>query len=85
MLGVSVVIDEVQCPICGINTEVDRKSWFYTCTGCGSGINMIGIWWKEKTGNNWLELSQKEKKIVSDSYFSRDQGITDWKNVLIEL
>ena len=65
--------DDQQCPICDTITEVGKRSWFHTCRGCGSGINMIGIWWKDKTGEDWLELSQEKKIVAGDSYFSRTQ------------
>ena len=77
--------DEYHCPICGTDTEVGKRSWFYTCRGCGSGINLIGIWWKENSGESWLELSQEKKKVIGDSYFSRAQDEVDWSSIVIEI
>lgn len=73
------------CPICGTSTKAERRAWFYTCIGCGSGINMIGIWWKEKTGTNWLELSEKDKQTAGEQFFSKEKDSRDWSSVVIEL
>jgi len=73
------------CPICGTSTTVERRAWFYTCIGCGSGINMIGIWWKENTGTNWLELSEQDKQNAGDKFFSRNKDSRNWSNEVIEL
>jgi len=64
---------------------MDDRAWFYTCMGCGSGVNLIGIWWKEQTGENWLDLSPKEKQTASDKFFLRKQDLRDWSNVVIEI
>jgi hypothetical protein len=72
------------CPICGVEAELDHRSWYYTCVGCGSGINLVGIWWKEETGENWLELSQEEKKAAGDRFYERSHA-RDWSDVVIEI
>ena len=58
------------CPICGTEIKVSERSWFYTCRGCGSGINLIGIWWKERSGKDWMELSENEKKRAGDTFYT---------------
>ncbi len=74
-----------ECPICGTVTEVHDRAWFYTCTGCGSGINMIGIWWKEQAGEDWLGLSQEEKRVAGERFYSREKEEVDWSDVVIEI
>ena len=64
---------------------VDERSWFYTCVGCGSGINMIGIWWHSRTGEKWHEMSSEEKKSAGSEFFSRDKDEIDWSNVIIDI
>ena len=73
------------CPICEKTTEVEERTWYFTCIGCGSGINLIGIWWKEQTGENWVDLSQEEKKSASERFYLREQNGIDWSNVIIEI
>ena len=73
------------CAICGTVSEVEDRAWFYTCVGCGSGINLIGIWWREQTGENWLELSQEEKRRAGERFFMRRLDEKYWSNVVIEL
>ena len=77
--------EEYQCPICKTITEVGKRTWHYTCRGCGSGINMIGIWWKEKTGESWLDLSEEAKRVAGDAFFSRAQDNIDWSTIRIEI
>ncbi|MGD2200804.1 MAG: hypothetical protein PVJ38_04115 [Candidatus Bathyarchaeota archaeon] len=73
---------EETCPICGVKTEVDQRAWFFTCSGCGSGINLIGIWWKNKTGEDWSRLSDEKKLEISDQFYSTRK---DWKNEILEI
>lgn len=73
------------CPICGTDMVVNERTWFYTCTGCGSGINMIGIWLHNRTGEKWSDISPEEKKAVGLDFFSRDKEEIDWSNVIIEI
>jgi hypothetical protein len=70
------------CPICSYESEIDEKAWFYTCKGCGSGINLIGIWWKQKMGENWLELSQDMKMKISKEFYGKRR---DWKKEVLEI
>jgi len=72
------------CPICETDVIVAKRAWFYTCTGCGSGINLIGIWWKERSSKDWMELSENEKKQAGDEFFQRSR-IKKWKDVVIEI
>lgn len=69
----------------GARAEVGKRTWHYTYRGCGSGINMIGIWWKEKTGESWLDLSEEEKRIAGDAFFSRTQDTIDWSTITIDI
>jgi len=72
------------CPICGTEVMVSDRAWFYTCLGCGSGINLIGIWWREQSGKDWLGLTEKEKKEAGDEFYQRS-NIKKWKDVVIEI
>jgi hypothetical protein len=46
---------------------------------------MIGIWWKDQAGVNWLDLSEKEKLTATDKFFSRKKDSRDWSKVVMEL
>ena len=80
----SVSVKET-CPICGTEVEVSERSWFYTCVGCGSGINMIGIWWHGKTGEHWTGLPEEAKRRAGDEFYARKKDEVDWSNVVIEI
>jgi hypothetical protein len=77
------LVDTV-CPICGTNTQIQERTWYYTCIGCGSGIHLVGIFWKEKTGGNWLEASEEEKKTAGDEFYQESKE-KDWSNIVIEI
>lgn len=72
--------DEI-CPICATTTNVGDRTWYYTCEGCGSGINLIGISLKNERGKNWNELSQEEKRQAGDEFFKT----RSWKDEIIEI
>ena len=61
------------CPICGVENDCHDRVWFYTCSGCGSGINLVGIWWKNESGQNWFNLSINEKKKIGKKYYDTRQ------------
>jgi hypothetical protein len=69
------------CPICATVTRVSDRTWYYTCDGCGSGINLIGISWKREKEKNWNELSQEEKRQAGDEFFKA----RSWKDEIIEI
>ena len=75
---------EDTCPICGTQSKIPERAWFYTCRGCGSGVNLVGIWWKEETGEDWMELSQEEKKSAGEKFYERLQ-MKEWSKVVIEI
>jgi hypothetical protein len=72
------------CPICGTETKVSERAWYYTCTGCGSGINLIGIWWKEHSGQDWMDLSETQKKQAGDQFYQRPSA-KKWKDEILEI
>jgi len=72
------------CPICETEVIVTERTWFYTCTGCGSGINLIGIWWKEQSGKDWIGLSENEKKKAGDEFYQRSHS-KKWEDVVLEI
>ena len=46
---------------------------------------MIGIWWHNRTGEKWGEISPEVKKSAGFEFFSRDKDEIDWSNVIIEI
>jgi hypothetical protein len=73
------------CPICGTSYTLENRVWFYTCLGCGSGINLIGIWWKEKTDQNWSDIDSERKRSIGEDFFRREQDEVDWSKVVIKI
>jgi hypothetical protein len=65
------------CPICRVEKDCHDLVWFYTCSGCGSGINLVGIWWKLESGQNWFDLSVDEKKKIGEKYYDTNQNRTE--------
>jgi len=72
------------CPICGTEIQVPERAWFYTCTGCGSGINLIGMWWKEHSDQDWMDLSEAQKKQAGDEFYQRTSA-KKWKDEIFEI
>jgi hypothetical protein len=72
-----------QCPICGTSYDAESRVWYYSCPGCGSGINLIGIWWKEKTDQNWSDIDSETKRSIGEDFFQREQKEVDWSKVVI--
>jgi hypothetical protein len=77
--------NEALCPICGTSYEAENRVWYYTCPGCGSGINLLGIWWKEKTDQNWSGVESEMKRSIGEEFFQRDRKEVDWSKVVIEI
>jgi len=77
------------CPICGHELGVGDRSWVYRCPSCGSQIHQLGIWVKKNYGQNWDDLTDKEKRDAGDEFFkvmkARKDGTSEWKDVVFKI